>query len=301
MNLYPWLDPLWDKTPFPYKTWTQEGKEHGIRYLRVGRAYGKQPILSVYVYLFEDTMIDTGCPGLGKEIWQWAQQKKIKKPKALLTHHHEDHSGNAAYLQKKGWEIWSGSKTKKILSQSTSIKFYQHMVWGKYHPCSTKILPKTISIGNSEAKIISVPGHCLDQIAFYLPERGWLFSADAFVHEKVKYFRSDESFQQSLDTLEKLCQLDFDVLLCAHGPRWKNGKKSLEKKLNWFREIEEKTQELHHKGLSLGEITQKIFPRSSRFLSYFSGGDVSSKNIIKSILYGSQERPQIEAILRSEE
>ena len=79
--------------------------------------------------------------------------------------------------------------------------------------------------------MVDVPGHCDDQVAFHLPERGVLFSGDAFIHERPKYFRSDEDWHSTVNSLRQLVQLDFDHLLCAHRPRVGSGKTALLQKL----------------------------------------------------------------------
>ena len=78
---------------------------------------------------------------------------------------------------------------------------------------------------------MEVPGHCEDQVAFWVPDRGLLFSGDAFIHERPRYFRSDEDFHATIASLRRLLELDFEHLLCAHRPRVGNGKAALQQKL----------------------------------------------------------------------
>ena len=55
------------------------------------------PMMTVYLYVVDDLMIDTGLRHMQREVIEIAGTCKIRK--ALLTHHHEDHSGNAAALK----------------------------------------------------------------------------------------------------------------------------------------------------------------------------------------------------------
>ena len=85
--------------------------------------------------------------------------------------------------------------------------------------------------GGVPVKVLQVPGHCEDQVAFLLPDRGALFSGDAFLYEQPRVFRADEDFHASVESLEALLQEDFEHLCCAHRPRLHVGKHALQQKL----------------------------------------------------------------------
>ena len=56
------------------------------------------PFMTVHFYIVDGLCIDTGFRRMQKEAVVSARQHKIHR--ILLTHHHEDHSGNAAALKK---------------------------------------------------------------------------------------------------------------------------------------------------------------------------------------------------------
>ena len=55
-----------------------------------------RPYMSVYVYLLDGVIIDTGQSHMRKHVIE--QLQSAKPYVILLTHHHEDHSGNAFAL-----------------------------------------------------------------------------------------------------------------------------------------------------------------------------------------------------------
>lgn len=282
---YP-LDPIWSRFPFPYRPITRLHRCGPLWAVDLGRNYLGYTLSIVKVYFVGDTLVDTGPSPFGHRVVALAKEKKIRK--ALVTHHHEDHSGGAGLLAREGMEILASSLTGSLIEKTFPLPFYRHLGWGKIIPCP-KITPlgEEVALGPFDARVIPTPGHAIDQVAFYVPSQGWLFSGDAFIHPRIKYFMDSEDFHQTKLTLERLLTLDFDVLFCQHNPQLKRGKEALQKKLEWFLELEEKTLELRKNGLEVAEIAKKILPTSSTFFKWFTAGQVSSENIVRSILGGT--------------
>ena len=69
----------------------------GIKGFKLGWSLFGPPLMTVYYYIFDDLMIDTGQSHMQKEVLEIAGDHNIKR--IFLTHHHEDHSGNAAAIK----------------------------------------------------------------------------------------------------------------------------------------------------------------------------------------------------------
>jgi glyoxylase-like metal-dependent hydrolase (beta-lactamase superfamily II) len=126
-----------------------------------------------------------------------------------------------------------------------------------------------------------------------VPSEGWLFSGDAFIHERVKVFRRDEDFARTVATLERLAALDFDVLLCAHRPRLQGGRAALVQKLDWLRSLESKVRDLHARGFESREIVKRLALGTRHPFFQIAFGDVSSANLVRSILRGPEPRREV--------
>ena len=249
----------------------------------MGRRIGKRVWLWVWMYRLGDTLVDAGLVGSGAYILKQVQEWGIRR--LLLTHHHEDHVGEVAFWQRQGVEVWASQKTWQCLASFPKLPLYRHWVWGKPDPivgCDGAVFGEKTQMGPYTAEVIPAPGHAEDQVVFYIPARGWLFSADVFVYPRVKYFMAQEDFSKTKDTLEKLLKLDFDSLFCQHNPQVARGKEALQKKWNWLLEIEEKVLFLYHRGYPLSQILRFLFPPST--LPFWTEGEVSSKNLVLSIL-----------------
>lgn len=296
--LYHTLDPFWKKVPFPFQTMFEEDKIGPINSVNMARKYFNKNIMSVRVYFVGDTMIDTGLYHLGRNLIAYAKDKKIKK--ALVTHYHEDHSGNMKNLCMEGIKVYATELTKKIVNSDPPVKFYQHLIWGKARPSGCSSLQESITIGPYQAKIIPTPGHSPDHVIFYVSEKGWLFSGDIYISETLKYFRADEDFHQIKNSLERILKLDFDTIFCGHRPILKNGKNAIKRKLQWFYDIEGEVKKLHSQGFSLSRITSRVFPKDFTFTKIITCGDVSGANLVHSILHGPKTRPEIRAALKQD-
>lgn len=296
--LYHWLDPFWARCPFPVQATFEAATFQGMRTFRMSRRFLGREILPVWCYAVGDTLVDTGLPSLSQPISEFAREARVGR--ALLTHHHEDHSGNAALLASRGVEVLAGPLAAALIAAGLPVRFYQHFLWGKAAPLVPRpIEGERVPLGKREAVVLHAPGHSEDQLAYFVPEEGWLFTGDAFLAEKVKVFRRDEDFAATAATIERFLGLDFDALLCAHRPRFQNGKRALDAKLQWMREMEGHVRRWHGEGDSVGEIVRRLGLSKAGRTYWITFGDVSVHNMIRSILHGPTPRPEVVATLRA--
>jgi glyoxylase-like metal-dependent hydrolase (beta-lactamase superfamily II) len=281
------LDPLWARFPFPFQRRFSVERVAALHAVRMARLYLGRELLPVYCYIVGDTLVDTGLSCYGRELCEVARRSGVTR--ALLTHHHEDHAGNAASLRSEGLEVLSSGMTCELIARDLPIHFYQHLIWGKMRPAQAGIFDETVRIGPYQAAVIPAPGHCADQVVFHVPEEGWLFAGDVFLSERVRVFRRDEDFAATLLTLRRLLALDFDVLLCAHKPRFRDGKRALRAKLEWLLELEGETRRRHAAGQPLPLIAQQLL-RPPWLAAVLTAGDATAYNLVRSILHGPAPR-----------
>ncbi len=291
--LYHLLDPFWRRFPFPAGHRFERTAFQGISVLRMSRTYLGNEILPVYCYGVGDTLVDTGISSVAPEVEAFARDARIGR--AVLTHHHEDHSGNAALLARLGAEVVATPTGVRLVARDLPRRFYQHVLWGEADPVAAGATGETVPLGRHVARVIPASGHAIDQLALFVPGEGWLFSGDAFVAEKIKIFRGDEDFHESCATLERFLALDFDALLCAHRPRFTGGKEAIRAKLQWMRELEGTVKRLAGEGRSVRAIVRRLgLTTSSRFY-VLTFGDATTANLVRSILHGPRPRSEVVA------
>jgi glyoxylase-like metal-dependent hydrolase (beta-lactamase superfamily II) len=250
--------------------------------IRVGRL--NQGINTSFIlYHLDNTLIDTGPSNQWKYVKPFVEDKTISQ--ILLTHHHEDHSGNAASIAKlKNVTPTSPALTHDIMKRGFNIPFYQHLLWGKAHKVQTQIHGDAIELGNGETLTpIHTPGHAPDLTCYLLNERGWLFSGDLYIANHLKFLRKDEDIPQLMESTRKALSYDFDTIICPHRGVVEQGKQALQEKYDNIAALCEKSQQLKAAGHSVVEISDKLLGKET-FFSYISGFKFSKRNLIRSCL-----------------
>lgn len=293
--LYHLLDPLWRRFPFPAGHRFEATAFEDATVLRMARTYRGREILPVYCYLVGGALVDTGISSVGDEVEAAARKAKVER--VVLTHHHEDHSGNAARIAALGAEVLATAPGARLVSRGLPRRFYQHVLWGEADPVAASEVGPEVELGRLAARVVPAPGHSVDQLAIHVPERGWLLSGDAFAAERVKVFRGDEDFHESCATLERFLALDFDALLCAHRPRFTRGKEAIRGKLAWLRELEGRVRESHARGRSVRRIVRELGIEPSSAFYALTFGDVTTANLVRSILRGPRSRVEVRRAL----
>lgn len=253
----------------------------GIIGFKLGWSIAGQPLMMVHFYLFDNIMVDTGQPHMKKEVVEIASNRGVKH--IFITHHHEDHSGNAAAIHTLlGADVAGHSLTREKLATSYPILPYQKYVWGATTPVKVESVPAEIDTALGKMVPLYTPGHSKDHTIFFLPEKGVIFSGDLYLGERIKFFRSDEDMGTQIDSLKKVAELDFDTLLCAHNPSKKNGRAHICSKLEFLENLYGEIIDLWIKGFPEKEIFRILKLKESYFIKYFCFGNVSMFNGVKS-------------------
>lgn len=240
----------------------------------MGFAYIGKPFMTTIFYSIGNILIDTGLSHMRKETVAIAQSKKVDC--VLLTHHHEDHSGNvAAIMKEKQIPAYGHPKTIEKMRDGFNILMYQHLIWGKAGIANILPYPSIIETGEFSLIPIHAPGHSKDHTIFFEKNRGWLFSGDLYLGSKIKYFRADENLNDTLNSLREVLKIDFDSLFCAHNPREHNGHSALQMKLEYLENFCGEVARLLGSGLSEKEVIKKMSKQEVRFVKMLTFGNVS--------------------------
>ena len=120
-----------------------------IKGFKLGWSLLGPPLLTVYCYILDDLMIDTGQSHMQKEVLEIAGDHHIKR--IFLTHHHEDHSGNAAAIKSvHDTTVFGHPLTKEKMDIPFHILPYQKYVWGKSAPVTIEPFPQKIETALGE-------------------------------------------------------------------------------------------------------------------------------------------------------
>ncbi|WP_196141052.1 MBL fold metallo-hydrolase [Aliikangiella sp. G2MR2-5] len=235
------------------------------------------------VYRIDDILIDCGPPNQWQFVQEYLSDKSIRQ--VFITHHHEDHSGNAANIGKMFNLLpYAPALSQKKIAEGYYVPPVQRLVWGGPIPADTQTMPEELSLSDGSRVIpVHTPGHAKDLTCLFLPEKGWFFSGDLYISRSIKYFRSDENLQQLIESIRKVVALDFEVIFCPHRGIVENGKAAMTDKLNHLEALVEQAQDLQKQGVSSKKIVKRLLGKEG-MLSYLSGFNISKINLIEQAL-----------------
>ncbi|MCF8061307.1 MAG: MBL fold metallo-hydrolase [Deltaproteobacteria bacterium] len=242
-----------------------------------------RPFMTVHLFLAGGVLVDTGLRHMRASILEALRTRSIHT--VLLTHHHEDHSGNAAALQREtGAPVLAHPGTAEKMRRAFPILPYQHLIWGRSEPAAVTPCEEPVDAGSLSFVPVHTPGHSRDHTAYLVPERGWLFAGDLYLADRVKYFRADERIADEITSLRKVLALDFEALLCAHNPRPHRGKARIAAKLRFLENVFGEVGRLRDRGLGERAVLRKLGLGEVRSVQWMTGGNVSARNIVRSAL-----------------
>lgn len=244
-------------------------------------AFGGQQ-LAVSVFLIDGLLIDTGPSKKKEELLSLLKGYDINE--VILTHHHEDHTGGAYWIQaNKKIPIYIHKSGIKNCEKQMKLPLYRKVFWGEREPFQPQALGDTHKSLNYTWDVIHTPGHAHDHIALYNREKRWLFGGDLYVQSTPKSLFAFESIPIIIQSLRTMLTYDFEVYICSHAGIIQNGRRVIARKLNYLVEIEQEVLSLHKAGKSRREIRKELFPKRHA-MNYLSLFENSPQHIVNSIL-----------------
>lgn len=242
-----------------------------------------RPFMTVHCYLVGDTLIDCAQTRMAGAMETFLSARPIRR--LLLTHHHEDHSGNAAMIARTfGAEVMGHPVTAYKMRHIRPVMPYQRLVWGVAREVDVSPLPAVVESEGVCLLPIHTPGHSKDHTVYLDSQHGWLFSGDLYLGERIKFFRSDEKFDRQIRSLQTVLGYDFEALFCAHNPVLKNGRTRLRRKLAYLEEIGGNVRLLAAQGLPEKEIIRRLDQGRDRFVKIVTMGNASFANMVRSAM-----------------
>jgi len=266
------------------KTKSAVNEMRNVRFINGLVTLGKMK-LNALCFEVDGILIDTGSQSLFNEFKHFFDQADVDK--VVITHHHEDHTGGAAYLQKEyELPIYMNEISIEECRQKSNYPLYRKLFWGRRRPFYAHPIGKTFTSRNATWDVIETPGHSKDHLSFLNRETGQLFSGDLYVHPKTKLILRDEDIPTIIKSIETVLTYDFTELFCCHAGYMKDGRQALTRKLNYLTDLQENILSLHKKGYSEQEIQAQMFKKKYPIM-YFSFGEWGTIHIIRSILHSN--------------
>lgn len=258
-----------------------------VTQFEMARLIDGKALYSMACYYVDGLLIDSGPAHVAEEIETVFSSYPVNI--IVNTHHHEDHIGNNIIFQKKydtGPSLAHELAVPRIIdtdSWKSELYPYQQLVWGFAPPSKASVIGKNVKTTLYTFQVIHTPGHSIDHICLIEEKEGWLFSGDLFLAEKVSGLRSDEDVKQSLQSLYKLLDYDFNTIFCASGKVVKNAREAVKAKITYWEETASKIKTLYGKGFTFEEIRAELFGKESALFT-ITEEDFSKINLVRSFL-----------------
>lgn len=158
-----------------------------------------------YVFVIFDENLKTACvvdPGSANEVHDFLQSRQLKLEAILLTHKHHDHIGGVDELKL----VYPKCQIYGSIVNKSHLNFIDHFVKEG----------DRIHLTLAQFDVFDLPGHTMDHIAFYLPDKDWLFSGDVlFGLGCGRIFEG--TVEQAFVSLQKIKALPNKTLIfCTH-------------------------------------------------------------------------------------
>jgi glyoxylase-like metal-dependent hydrolase (beta-lactamase superfamily II) len=244
-----------------------------------GWSFVVKPLMTCRFYLVDGLCIDSGCAHAAETSADFIADQKPAR--IFLTHSHEDHSGGAKAIKERlNIELLASPETAEVVGRGFYHPFYRRLTWGTMQPVAcTPYQSKILETEHYRFELHPAFGHAIGQYVLHEPKQGWLFSGDLYLSSRPKWLSTWESFEMIVEDLRRISRLDFEVLFCAHNPRFSEGQKFLIEKLSYLLELQENCRDLHRQGFEPAAIASKLLGKKS-FPEYISGGEFGAKQMV---------------------
>lgn len=173
----------------------------------------------------ETFLIDTGFRRKAQPVvrtFEAAHVPLTRIHRILLTHHHIDHRGGAAYLLEDSHAPISchTDDAPFVEGQATAPMSFLMRLFARARPAPVAtVLHDRDQVG--PLTVIYTPGHTPGEVAFYEPARRILFSGDAVVEHDGRLTlpapKYASNLEQAVRSLDRLRDLEIELLLPGHG------------------------------------------------------------------------------------
>ena len=242
--------------------------------------------MHVNVFSIDGLLIDTGPMKKKAEMNDLLRRWDVEQ--VVITHHHEDHTGLAKYIQDQcHLPIYMHEKGVQLCEGKLNIPFYRKTFWGVNEPFQAEPISQQIRTKQYTWDVIHTPGHADDHIVLYNREKKWLFGGDLYVSSRPKSMFAFESFQPTVESLKRMLELDFDVYFCSHIGILENGRQLIQEKLDYLLHLEKEIIKLDAEGYTPRDIRKMLLPKRHKmhYLTFFEN---SPMHLIHSVLQANK-------------
>jgi len=257
--------------------------DHGpVRYFSLARSYAGRSLLTSGVFYVDGTLIDSGPSNAHIEFASIIGG--INAEQLVLTHHHEDHIGNAGFAARHLHRPpLAHGLALALVRNPRPLPFYRKITWGTPAPFEAEALGDTLHTRNHVFRVIRTPGHAPDHVALHESEQRWLFTGDLFIAARLPIIMRGEDVTALMGSLRTLLKLPDCTMFCQHSGVHDSHQKALGSKLDFLLGLQNKAVVMHEEGRTAAEITRQLSIEKAS-MKLLSRGEMSALNLVQGLL-----------------
>ena len=240
---------------------------------------------SVNVYLVRGVLVDTGFPAARGRLARLLDE--LRPTAVVVTHHHEDHAGNADVAARRGLPIAMAPDTLALLrAGERGVGLYRRFVWSTMPPLADAITPlPDDALATLGLALLHMPGHSGDHRVVWDANRATLFGGDLFLGVRVKVARPNEDPRAHARSLRAAAALQPRRLFDGHRGLVPDPVRALLAKADWLDETIGRIDALATQGWSVRAIRREVLGAEDP-VALASFGDLSKANFVRAVLKG---------------
>ena len=252
-----------------------------VVFIRMTRSFLGRALYWTGCYLVDELLLDCGPPALAADLARVLEGRALRG--LALTHHHEDHMGGAALLaRRRGLTPMAHAAALPLLEGGFTVERYRRVAWGMPERVRAEPLGSELRGATLRFEVLHTPGHSHDHVCLFEPERGWLFSGDLFLAERLRYLRADEDVLELIASLRSVARLPLRRVFCAHRGELRDGPAALRRKADHLEALRDRILQLLRQGLPEAEIARRAVGREGP-MTWLSGGHFSARNFVGAV------------------
>ena len=237
-------------------------------------------------YLLDEVLIDTGFAHVRPLVLQALTGVPLRA--ICLTHHHEDHPGNAGPLAARhGCPVYLHNAAAQWSEGVDRLPAYRRMYWGRPEPYLAAEMPESIDTGFRTLRTVPSPGHSATAVVLFDERDGHAFVGDLYVAPGVSALMPQENPYELARSLRRVAELDPAWILNGHGRVAERPAAALREKAGAIEAAARRAVEGRRRGQSVAAIERGIWRngwRKDRMFRLLTGGEFRRRNFVRAAL-----------------
>jgi glyoxylase-like metal-dependent hydrolase (beta-lactamase superfamily II) len=231
--------------------------------------------LDVSAYVVRGILVDSGFHHARRPFTDAIESIGVRG--CIVTHWHEDHSGNAVLLARRGVPLKLRADTERILRRRPAIALYRRVTWGR--PPALDVSLVAFDLDGLEC--IPTPGHSEDHQVVWDSSTETLFSGDLWLGVRARSVHPSENPYVLLDSLRRVAALRPRRMFDAHRGLVDRATAAIERKIQWLGDAVATIEDRIAEGWNDRAITKEL--GGDGWLGVATEGEYTTTNLVRAV------------------